>query len=77
MLADPAAAAKSSAPAGAAGTKALAANGAPEQVIPWVASDEKYDSWFYWQKKMALHFKSGLLIATSDWSKGPSGAPKK
>jgi len=75
--ADPAAAAKGSAPAGAAGVKALASNGSPEQVISWEASGEKYDSWFYWQKKQALHFKGGLLITTSDWSKGPGGTAKK
>ncbi len=75
--ADPVAAAKGSAPAGAAGAKALAANGNPEQVISWDASGEKYDSWFYWSKKQALHFKAGLLITTSDWSHGPGGTAKK
>ena len=75
--ADPAAAAKASAPAGAAGAKALAASGSPEQVISWEASGEKYDSWFYWQKKQALHFKGGMLITTSDWSKGPGGTARK
>ena len=72
-----AAAAKSSASAGAAGVKAIAANGSPDQVISWEASGEKYDSWFYWSKKMALHFKAGLLITTSDWSRGPGGVVKK
>ena len=65
------------APAGAAGVKALATSGSPEQVISWEASGEKYDSWFYWQKKQALHFKGGMLITTSDWSKGPGGTAKK
>lgn len=76
-VADAAAAAKSSAPAGEAGVKALAANGSPEDVITWEASGEKYDSWFYWSKAKALHFKSGLQIALSDWSKGPTGSPTK
>ena len=68
---------KASAPAGAAGAKALASNGTPEEVISWEASGEKYDSWFYWQKKQALHFKGGLLITSSDWSKGPGGTARK
>ncbi len=71
---DAEAAAKNSAPAGAAGVKALAAHGAPEQVLAWEAGGEKYDSWFYWKKRMALHFKSGIQIALSDWSKGPTGS---
>lgn len=75
--ADPVAAAKASGPAGAAGAKALASSGNPDQVISWEASGEKYDSWFYWQKKQALHFKGGLLITTSDWGKGPGGTAKK
>jgi len=75
--ADAEAAAKGSKPAGEAGVKALAANGSPEQVYAWEASGEQYHSWFYWTKKRALHFKSGIQIAVSDWSKGPSGAPKK
>jgi len=74
---DASAAAKGSGPAGDAGVKALASNGPPEDVISWEASGEKYDSWFYWSKRRALHFKSGIQIALSDWSKGPSGAPKK
>ncbi len=73
--ADPAAAAKGSRTAGAAGAKALAANGSPEAVYPWEASGEQYESWFYWKKRIALHFKGGVLMATSDWSSGPSAAP--
>ncbi|HTO89912.1 MAG TPA: tetratricopeptide repeat protein [Candidatus Sulfotelmatobacter sp.] len=71
--ADAAAAAKGNTSAGAAGAKALASNGAPDQVIDWEASGEKYSTWFYWSKKQALHFKDGALIVTSDWSAGPSG----
>lgn len=74
---DPVTAAKSSGAAGAAGVKALTEKGNPDAVIPWEASGEKYDSWFYWSKKIALHFKGGLLIVMSDWGKGPGAAPKK
>ncbi|MEO5618616.1 MAG: tetratricopeptide repeat protein [Candidatus Eisenbacteria bacterium] len=75
--ADAGVAAKGSAPAGAAGPKALAASGNPEQVYAWEASGEQYHSWFYWTKRMGLHFKSGIQIVVSDWSKGPSGAAVK
>ena len=74
---DAAAAAKSSVPAGAAGAKALAAHGVPEQLYAWEASGEQYHSWFYWSKKMGLHFKSGIQIAVSDWSKGPAAGTGK
>jgi tetratricopeptide (TPR) repeat protein len=73
--ADPAAAAKASRTAGAAGAKALAANGTPDAVYPWEASGEQYESWFYWKKRIALHFKGGALMVTSDWSAGPGAAP--
>lgn len=76
-VADPGTAAKNSAVAGAAGAKAMATYGPPEDVISWEASGEKYDSWFYWKKKMALHFKGGLLITTSDWSQPPPGIIRK
>jgi tetratricopeptide (TPR) repeat protein len=69
---DAAAAVKGNEAAGAAGPKALASNGTPDQVIPWEASGEKYSSWFYWTKKQALHFKGGVLIVTSDWGGGPA-----
>lgn len=75
-VSDAGAAAKGSAVAGAAGAKALASNGAPEALIPWEASGEKYESWFYWQKKQALHFKSGALMVTSDWSSSAPAAKK-
>jgi hypothetical protein len=47
--------------------------GRSEEVYPWEAQGEKYQSWFYWGKKQAYHFKSGALSAKSDWS-GSSGA---
>ena len=59
---------------GATLAKVLAANGSPEEVISWEASGENYDSWFYWSKKKAFHFKSGIQLAVSDWSKGPGAA---
>ena len=68
-----AAAAAKAAPAGSEAAKTLAAMGAPEEVYPWEAQGEKYESWFYWSKKQAYHFKSGVLSAKSDWS-GSSGA---
>jgi tetratricopeptide (TPR) repeat protein len=70
--ADPAAVAKA-APAGSEAAKTLASMGVPEEVYPWEAQGEKYESWFYWTKKQAYHFKSGALSAKSDWS-GSSGA---
>ena len=70
--ADPAAAAKS-APAGSEAAKTLASLGTPESVVPWEAQGEKYESWFYWSKKQAHHFKSGTLSVKSDWG-GSGGA---
>jgi tetratricopeptide (TPR) repeat protein len=70
--ADAAAAAKAAA-AGSDAAKTLASMGAPEEIYPWEAQGEKYESWFYWSKKQAYHFKSGALSAKSDWG-GSSGA---
>jgi tetratricopeptide (TPR) repeat protein len=61
------------APAGSEAAKTLASMGTPEQVFPWEAQGEKYESWFYWSKKQAHHFKSGTLSVKSDWS-GSGGA---
>ena len=66
-----AASAAKAAPAGTEAAKTLASMGAPEDVYPWEAQGEKYESWFYWGKKQAFHFKSGALSAKSDW--GASG----
>jgi tetratricopeptide (TPR) repeat protein len=68
-----AAAVAKAAPAGSEAAKTLAAMGPPDEVYPWEAQGEKYQSWFYWSKKQAYHFKSGALSAKSDWS-GSSGA---
>jgi tetratricopeptide (TPR) repeat protein len=69
---DATAAAKGAA-AGSEAAKTFSTLGAPEEVYPWEAQGEKYQSWFYWGKKQAYHFKSGALSAKSDWS-GSSGA---
>jgi tetratricopeptide (TPR) repeat protein len=66
-VADPAAAAAKSAKASNAG-KTLASMGAPEAVVPWEADGEKYETWFYWAKRQAFHFKGGNLQVKSDWS---------
>ena len=67
---DPAALAKA-AKAGSEAAKTLASMGTPEDVYPWEAQGDKFETWFYWSKKQAYHFKSGLLSAKSDW--GASG----
>jgi tetratricopeptide (TPR) repeat protein len=63
-----AATAAKAAPAGTEAAKTLASMGTPDEVYPWEAQGEKYESWFYWKKKQAFHFKSGVLSAKSDWS---------
>jgi tetratricopeptide (TPR) repeat protein len=66
-VADPAAQAAKAAKTSNAG-KTLASMGAPEEVIPWEADGEKYETWFYWSKHRAFHFKGGTLQVESDWS---------
>jgi tetratricopeptide (TPR) repeat protein len=68
-----AAATAKAAPAGSEAAKTLASLGTPEEIYPWEAQGEKYESWFYWSKKQAYHFKSGNLSAKSDWG-GSSSA---
>jgi len=66
--ADPAAAARA-AKAGSAAANALASLGAPDQVNDWTGDNQKYQTWFYWSKKLALHFNAeGAQAAKSDWS---------
>ena len=72
--ADPVASTKS-APAGSAAAKALAADGAPDQVISWVAEKANYDTWFYWGKKRAYTFQGGALVTKSDWSAADTSSP--
>ena len=63
---DPAAAAKASRPETAA-AKTLASEGAPDQLIPWTADKDAYETWYYWSKKRAYTFKLGSLVTKSDW----------
>jgi tetratricopeptide (TPR) repeat protein len=74
---DPSALAKK-APAGSDAAKTLAAAGVPEQVNPWQAQGESYESWFYWSKQQAYHFKGGSLAVKSDWGQvGGAGSGTK
>jgi Flp pilus assembly protein TadD len=70
---DPAARAKT-APAGSAAGKQLASGGAPDAVVPWEVDNEKIESWFYWTKSQAFHFKAGALYVKSDWSQADAKA---
>jgi tetratricopeptide (TPR) repeat protein len=65
--ADAAALAKK-APAGSQAAKTMSSIGVPEQVYPWVAEGEKWETWFYWSKRLAYHFKGGALVQKSDWT---------
>jgi tetratricopeptide (TPR) repeat protein len=56
------------APAASAAGKQLATGGSPDQIVPWEVDNEKIESWFYWEKHQAFHFKAGSLYAKSDWS---------
>jgi Flp pilus assembly protein TadD len=67
VVADAAAQAQK-APAGSPAAKTLASAGPPEQLNTWEAEREKYETWFYWTKKVAYHFKAGTLVVKSDWS---------
>lgn len=74
---DAGAAAKRAA-AGTDAAKTLAGTGVPEQVYPWEAQGEKYESWFYWAKKQGYHFKGGTLAVKSDWGQaGNAGSAAK
>lgn len=65
--ADPAAEAAKAPKTSNAG-KTFASMGPPEAVIPWEADGEKYETWVYWAKHKAFHFKGGALQVESDWS---------
>jgi len=67
-VANPDSAAKSEAKAGGDPAKVLASAGVPEQLIPWEADSEKYQSWFYWSKGVAYHFKGTAQVVKSEWS---------
>src|SRR5207244_1978527 len=55
-------------PAGSAAAKMLASAGTPDQIYVWDAEKDRYESWFYWSKSSAYHFKAGTLVQKSDWS---------
>lgn len=67
-VADPAAAAKASAKPGSAQAQTLASAGTPDQVSPWDVQGDKVETWFYWDKKQAYHFKGAAPYGKSDWS---------
>jgi tetratricopeptide (TPR) repeat protein len=64
----PAAANASSTKYGGTVAKTLADEGVPEAVIAWEADGDPFESWFYWAKHKAFHFKGKSLQVTSDWS---------
>ncbi len=66
-VADPVATAKS-AKAGTARAQTLTSAGAPDEILPWEIQGEKVESWFYWPKNQAYHFKGDALYLRSDWS---------
>ena len=61
-------AAAKSAKAGTPRAQTLASAGMPEQIVPWEIQGEKVETWFYWGKKLAHHFKGDQLYVKSDWS---------
>jgi len=65
--ADAAAQAKK-ASAGTDAAKTLSTSGAPAELYVWDAQGEQYETWFYWDKKTAYHFKQGREIIKSDWN---------
>ena len=75
--ADPAAQVKQ-APAASAAAKLSASEGVPDQVTQWDADGQKYETWFYWQKKAAYHFNpDGVQLQKSDWSSAAPAAGKR
>jgi tetratricopeptide (TPR) repeat protein len=66
--ADAGAAATKGARAGSDAGKTLAAEGTPDQVIPWEADNQKFETWLYWNKKRAFTFSGGTQYRTVDWS---------
>jgi tetratricopeptide (TPR) repeat protein len=53
---------------GAAGTKLMASQGKPDQIVLWEADGQKYETWFYWTKGQAYHFGGGSQLEKTDWS---------
>jgi len=48
--------------------KLKAQSGEPDAIYLWEADGEKYESWFYWSKGLAQHFRGGTMVQRSDWS---------
>lgn len=48
--------------------KLLKQSGPPEEVWLWEADGESYESWFYWSRGFAQHFRGGTMVQRSDWS---------
>ena len=57
-----------SAKAGTLRAQTVSSAGVPDQVMPWEIQGEKVETWFYWNKKLAFHFKGDQLYVKSDWS---------
>lgn len=58
-------------PANSDAAKALASMGAPDELRYWEADGQKYETWFYWGKNVALTMRAGLQVARSDWGAAP------
>jgi Flp pilus assembly protein TadD len=69
--AESAADAAKKAPANSDAAKALVAQGAPEELRYWEADGQKYETWIYWSKNLALTFRVGQQVAKSDWGAPP------
>lgn len=69
--AENAAEAAKKAPAASDAAKALASLGEPEELYYWEAEGNKYETWFYWSKNLALTLQGGKQVAKSDWGAPP------
>ncbi len=57
-------------PAKSAAAAVLASQGPPEELRYWEGQGQKFETWFYWNKKVAYTFSGGVQVARCDW-----GAP--
>lgn len=64
------------APSGSDAARLKAELGDPEGIYLWDAEGERYESWFYWAKSAAQHFKGGSKVQRSDWSTAAMKAAK-
>jgi len=51
--------------------KTLSAMGPPEELRFWEAEGQKYETWVYWGKAVAITFRGGQQIVRSDWGAPP------